>query len=525
MRASFISLLVTFSLVGQLLAGLGESPQWIVVTAPEFRKSLDPLCSQRKADGFRVVVLQTTEYLTAKQISAGDSEPLRKQLHQLCKKSKGPSYILLVGAYQANEVAEAAKIVVPPLVGVQGRMKGNATDLGYAIADRDGVPAVAVGRFPARSEKEARLMVEKTLAFERNPPPGLWRNRITLLVGNPGGDSALEKQFAEGFVQNIAKSRFQGLNPLWTVRILIHASSPFGVPDDKLREMSLRYLKEDQLIVAFLGHSGPEGFWSGGTPFVDRSDWSREKIRGVFFTCGCFGCQVQGRGGEGYGLAAMRNPAGPSAIIGASGESFAAFGQLALDGLLERLRRPDPPDRLADYWLGIQAGLAKGKMDALTFWLYDQVDGSKGKVPLSQQRKEHLEMWLLLGDPALRLPLIPRDIVLKTTGQARPGKTITIEGLLPDRLAGAKIRLTLERPAGSLPPGLQPAIKDVDKLANHAKANDVVLQSQEIEVRGKRFQCKVQLPAMLPWPRVTIRAHAADASEEGMGLRTVAVKE
>ena len=34
--------------------------------------------------------------------------------------------------------------------------------------------------------------------------------------------------------------------------------------------------------------------------------------------------------------------------------------------------------------------------DDLTFKLYDQFDGSRGKVPLSVQRLEHLEMWMLL---------------------------------------------------------------------------------------------------------------------------------
>src|SRR5262249_8053541 len=263
-----------------------------------------------------------------------------------------------VGAHQAKEPANAEKTVVPPLKGSHGRMKGHATDLGFALANQDGVPRVAVGRFPAQSEKEARQMVEKTLAFQCKPPPGLWRHRLTLLVGNPGGSSVAEKSFADTFIQMAAGSRFKKLHPMWTVRAVIHAaSSPYGVPDNKLREISLRYLKEGQVLSAYLGHSGAEGFWSGGTPFVDRTDWAKEKINGVFFTCGCFSCQIQGPGGEGYGLTAVRNSDGPVAVIGATGESYGALGQLALDGALEIVSRPDPPDRLADYWLATQTGL------------------------------------------------------------------------------------------------------------------------------------------------------------------------
>ena len=78
---------------------------------------------------------------------------------------------------------------------------------------------------------------------------------------------------------------------------------------------------------------------------------------------------------------------GPVAVIGAHGESYAAMGQLALDGMLRCLMTPEPPTRLGAYWLAAKAGLARGKIDGITFWLYDQADGSRGTVPLDEQRE------------------------------------------------------------------------------------------------------------------------------------------
>ena len=125
------------------------------------------------------------------------------------------------------------------------------------------------------------------------------------------------------------------------------------------------------------------------------------------------------------------------------------MGQLAADGLLDCLSRAGGPERLAEYWLAVQAGLMKGKMDALTFWLYDQADGSRGKVPLDVQRKEHLEMWMLLGDPALHLPLIHPTIRLESKDAIAAGKQIEVRGTLPMELARCTVKLTLERPTGS----------------------------------------------------------------------------
>ena len=145
----------------------------------------------------------------------------------------------------------------------------------------------------------------------------------------------------------------------------------------------------------------------------------------------------------------MRNPAGPAAAIGAGASSSAAGGLLAGDGLVDRLARIPSPSRLGDYWTAVQAGLAHGPIDAMTFTLLDNADGSGGKVPLAAQRLELLEMWTLLGDPAMRLPVVPVDVALDVPGPVRAGQSLAVKGVVPARLAGAALRITLERPFSS----------------------------------------------------------------------------
>jgi hypothetical protein len=522
-------------LVGLTWAGrspAAEKPQWIVVTAPAFKEALTPLCDHRSAEGLRVVVVQTTDVLSATQIRDGDASALKEHLQKLCEKSNGPSYVLLVGAARAADPATAAKIVVPPLVGTVGRMKGQPSDNGYGFRDKQPAPSVAVGRFPARSKADVRQMVEKTLAFERDRTPGAWRNRVTLLIGNPGGHSAIEKRFAELFIQQIAGTRFDQVHPLWTGRSVIHAPvSPFCVPDDRLREVSLRYLKEGQLFTLYLGHSEADGLWSGGARFLSREDWAQLKTAhgsGVLFSCGCFGCQLKGDDGEGYGLAAMRNPGGPVAVIGSHGESYGAMGQLAADGLLECLSRAEPPARLAEYWLAVKSGLAQGKMDPFIFWLYDQADGSGGKVAMDVQKQEHQEMWMLLGDPALRLPVCPPSIRLASRDVIAAGKEIEVTGVLPPDFSRVAVKLTLERPTGSKANDLEPLPMDTEKarkvmMANHERANTSVLATAEVQPRNGRFRWSVKLPENLPWSRVTVRATSATETQMAIGVLVLPV--
>jgi hypothetical protein len=222
------------------------------------------------------------------------------------------------------------------------------------------------------------------------------------------------------------------------------------------------------------------------------------------------------------------------AVIGASAESWTTPGQLAFDGLLRCFSKPPFPARLADYWLGVQAGLAHGEIDDLTFKLYDQFDGSQGKVPLSVQRLEHLEMWMLLGDPALRLPIPTVDISMEVSGPVTPGKGITVNGVLPARLVGATVRVSLERPLASVPADLEnlPAESPEDRsareraaVANHERANNVVLASTDARLDGNRFTCSVEVPPRLPWSHVVIRAYAAAKNESALGVITLPVNQ
>src|SRR5712692_9985621 len=122
--------LLTLLLLLPAAARAADTPpaQWVVVTAPAFRDTVEPLCRQRKAQGMQVTVLQTSDLLTEKEILALDAGKLRERVNQLCRASKGSSYVLLVGAVEAGKLDGAANKVLPPLRGTAGRMKDQPSD-------------------------------------------------------------------------------------------------------------------------------------------------------------------------------------------------------------------------------------------------------------------------------------------------------------------------------------------------------------------------------------------------------------
>lgn len=518
-RAPLLALLL--SVLWSYAAAADMPVRWVVVAAPAFRDAVEPLCAHRRAQGFDVVALRTTDVLSADEVRGDDGRKLAERVRRLCAEHKGPSCVLLVGAVEAGRLAEAEQKVVPALRGSVSRMKGQPTDNGYGSIDGTLLPAVAVGRLPARSVTEAEQMVAKTLAHEADRKPGPWRRRLTVLAGVPAFNP-----FVDALLERMALARFDHIAPCWSGRCVYHNEhSRFCVPDGVLRERSLDLVRQGQALTLYLGHSDARGFYAGGARFLDRDDWATLETPvgpGIFVTFGCLGCQLSGRGGEGYGIAAVRNPKGPAAVIGAHGVCYASMVQLAADGLFGGLCTGKVPPRLGDVWLAVQKGIAQGKIDPVTYRVLDAVDGD-GRVPQAVQRREHLEMFVLLGDPALSLPAMPDDLKLMCVAEAAAGGVLDVQGEAPARLEGGKVRLTLERPASSTPLDLQPLPQEGRErarvmLANHETANRFVLAEVEADVRQGQFAVKVDLPAKLPWPKVLLRAYAATDRHEALGV-------
>ncbi len=508
-------------------AGEASPGQWVLVAPSEAKPTLTPLVEHRRTEGFKVIVIETPEVFGPAQ--AGNGTPLQARLRQLVQGFTGTSYILLAGAFGTANLSNRGDLLVPPLRGAVGRMDGQPTDFGYSLPNAEGIPTAHVGRFPARTLTELRGMVQKTVEFEHDATLAAWQNRLVLLVGNPGGGV-----LPEMFVQQSLRTHLASLHPVWELRSLVNiSSSPYYLARPEDRQTALQYLQQGELFSIYLGHSGAEGMGLDAR-FIRRQDWSELNVAqgaGPFFTCGCWACQSNEHG-DGYGLAAMRNPTGPVAVIGASGESYSAPGQLAVEGLLSCLTHPPFPERLGEYWLASQHGLARGPMDGTTFALLDAADGTGGKVPLSTQRREHLEMWMLLGDPALRLPTVTVDISLQAAGTVGAGKTVEVHGTLPPRVRGAAVRVTLERPRQSAPAGLEKvpansaenrAAREHAFAANHHRANSFVLTAAETKAASNEFVASLTAPTNLPWARLVIRASATNAQAGGLGVVSLPV--
>lgn len=458
---------------GSAYANESEPQQWLLITTPDLLPTAKPLIERRAEQGFQVRILERGDSeLQGKWNSAVIVDWIRKQTQ-----STWNTQVLIVGNWDPNVEAS----FVPTGRGTHGRMLARRTDHVYGLPDDLEVARLAVGRLPCNSAEQVSEAIRKIERFE-DQTPGVYSNLANLWVGHPGGNSPIERQLGEVVVRSAIEGSLAKIHPLWNTQVLVDfPNTPYSVSSEDFSQLAMESLAGGSCFTLYAGHSGPAGVWSKDHYAIGRDQFKTvmvQKSPGVFFTTGCYACQIEGSDGEGYMVAAIRNPNGPVASIGAIGESYAVHGQLAVNALVEHLAAENPPRLLGEYWLSIQTGLGAGKISPMKFWLYDQADGTRGKVPLNQQRLEHAQMWMLLGDPALRIPITSARLQPQLVDEDGQGKRFRLTASIAPAQSDSTFLISWKRVAAS---DHAPSSRSIQNALIHDPAGEcsarVVLQA------------------------------------------------
>jgi hypothetical protein len=116
---------------------------------------------------------------------------------------------------------------------------------------------------------------------------------------------------------------------------------------------------------------------------------------------------------------------------------------------------------------------------------------------LAEERREHLHLFNLLGDPLLRLPA-PAEVPLTVAADVDAGGRLTIEGVSP--VAGRMIvelscrrdRLTFTPPPRTELPPVAEALVRLDEV--YQRANDHRWTSQYLDVVPGAFHTTLDVP-------------------------------
>ena len=418
------------------------APDTIVVCPESFLPALQPWLEHRSKQGHRFAF-----------VSNLDSDRQIRDAIRRTAQSKTVKSVLLVGdalPQNADPPQQLRARSVPThfaeaKVNVRwGSEPEIATDNYFADLNDDQVPDLAIGRIPADSPDELRRIVAKILRYESSQNHSLWRRKINFVAGVGGfgkvADSILE--------MTTKKFLTSGIPPAYATT-MTYASwrSPYCPDPRRFHQCALDRLNEGSLFWIYIGHGHK---WNvdrvqvpgGSFHILGNQDTARLRCKNgspiaVFLACytAAFD-QPQDCLAEEM----LRADGGPVAVLGGSRVTMpyamAVLGTAMMDECFQQ-QRPSIGEmilhakrRLAQKPAAPSADDPQAALDDRQ--LLDAIASVISPAPnlLDEERREHLLLFNLLGDPLLRIKH-PQRFTLTSAEEVMAGENLQLTGHCP----------------------------------------------------------------------------------------------
>lgn len=395
------------------------APDTLVVCPVEFRGALAPWETFRRQQGHEIAVINPPS-------SAAE---LRSIVRQVATQGS-LRYVMLVGDVPTgHDTAAARRLTVPTnyLRAVVNSRWGSepkiASDVPYVDLNEDLLPDVAIGRIPADSPDELSAVVRKIFRYELQadgPADAIWQRRLHVVAGVGGfgliADSLIEAAGTSVFKQTVPA----GYTVLPT---MANPASPSCPPPGQFTPCVCQQMNDGCLAWIYLGHGLPTELdrvrtLKGAEPILSVRDVPQLQCgphSPVAVMVACYTGAVDAPS-DCLGEELVLADNGPVAVIAATRVTMpygntvlgcellrACFGgrQASLGDILRQaqrrtLERPSADDSL------------RRSIDSLA----ENLSSKPGD--LAAERREHVWMYHLLGDPLVRLRL-PRENVASAT--------------------------------------------------------------------------------------------------------------
>ena len=491
------------------------------------------------------------------------------------------------GPFGRRRVVPAPR-VKPEVIQRFGEDDSIASDSWYADFDDDGVPDAAVGRLPARTTGDVIGNVRKIIRYETGIPAGAWQRQINFVTGVGGFSPILDT-----IIQRSVRHLLSELLPGGASLTLTQADwKSVYCPDPKLfRFTVIDQINEGSLFWIYMGH----GFYDtldylqtpeGELRIMESGDAAAVDVRGgvpilLFFACytGAYDATVPSLAEQ----LALR-PNGPAAVVAASRTSM-PYGMASLG--TELLGQVFPPDgSRVDRTLGeillaakrnlvLSGGKQKqpadgageddardddaagnnteestkedGAEEVAEDETADSGDPSIASIrrrldsmalmfspaadDLAGERRDHLNLFNLLGDPLLRVRL-PETFTLDADKAVEAGGRLTVSAggvAVSGTPANGPVRVELALPADRQ--ALHQVRKEfslddrarIEFQRTFEKANRQVLSYADGTVVDGRFSLELAIPEDLAG-EMSLRAVVLDPRTTLIGSRPIHIR-
>lgn len=227
-----------------------QGANYVVITYPDFLRSVQPLVQLHRSEGESVAVVTTDQVYDA--FNYGEHSPfaLREYLQSAATQWRvKPSAVLLVGGASLdprNYLGMGDTDFVPTRMIETAAFKTSSDDW-LTDFNQTGYATIPTGRLPVQTPAEAALVVSKIVNYESGVPSGSWQNKAVVIA-----DENIDSDFtSEG---NAAAAVMP--SSLQVTKILAD-----GQNQTQMQQQIASTLNSGALLVNYTGH-GSEQEWS-----------------------------------------------------------------------------------------------------------------------------------------------------------------------------------------------------------------------------------------------------------------------
>jgi len=163
----------------------------IIISPARWHDLLRPWVEWRQQQGYTVALVDLQDVYDEFSYGQVDPEAIRRFLRHAYATwpDPAPQYVLLVGDgsydFKDNLGFHPENVLPPYLAEVDPWLGETASDLKYVeVSGNDDIPDMFIGRWPVGNRDELRVVVEKTLFYERNMSPAEWQRHIAFVADN-----------------------------------------------------------------------------------------------------------------------------------------------------------------------------------------------------------------------------------------------------------------------------------------------------------------------------------------------------
>ncbi len=411
-----------------------------------------------------------------------------------------PASVLLLGDAQA----------VPPreLPGVSSTVGPSITsDNPYADLDGDGIPDLALGRIPALTDQEAGVIIDKIIAHESEYEPGPWNKRINLFASEGGFGAVIDQ-----VIEDIALQIIDPLDNAYDITMTYGSqSSEFVYPPEKLSDKVYERMNEGSFFMAYVGHGYQAGFmpmtWNGVTyPIFDTADLQNLNAEHRLPFLAFIACSNATFDAAEDSIAEriLGQPGAPGSVFGSTEISHPYANTVLVREVARNLLETDsPPVTAGELYLRAKQTTISN-LDAMRQLIDSLAVGLLGGDDPDVLLEEALQMYVLLGDPAMRLVYPPyRATVTTDKPQYGPRETVAVS-IDTGGLGQGTALVTLESARGQFLKPIQPVPADGDPARdsvieqNYQNANNKVIDFFEQSFTGGSISTVFTLDPSLP---------------------------